>query len=102
MRLHHTLLFLVVIVGSSFAQDLQPVAARLAAQNALFEDQYQSDLRNSPERATAYGDYRYNDKLAEYSLEAIGWRHKTDEDFLARLRTIPTAGFPDQDLLSHD
>ncbi len=27
---------------------------------------------------------------------------KTDEDFLARLRTIPTAGFPDQDLLSHD
>lgn len=71
-------------------------------QNALFEEQYETDLRNFPERATAYGDYRYNDKLAEYSLDAIARRHKTDEDFLARLEAIPTTGFSDQDQLSHD
>jgi uncharacterized protein (DUF885 family) len=96
------ILLLLISLAPAFAQAPTPVADRLAAQNALFEEQYQSDLRYSPERATAYGDYRYNDKLAEYSLAAIAQRHKTDEDFLARLEAIPSAGFSDQDQLSHD
>ena len=102
MRLHQSLFLLVAVACSLFAQDLKPVADRLAAQNNLFEEQYETDLRNFPERATAYGDYRYNDKLAEYSLNAISQRHKTDETFLARLEAILTTGFSDQDQLSHD
>ncbi len=102
MRLHQSLFFLVAVAGYVFAQKLDTVADRLAAQNALFEEQYESDLRNFPERATAYGDYRYNDKLAEYSLDAIARRHKTDVDYLARLEAIPSAGFSAQDQLSHD
>ena len=102
MRLQQSLFLLVAIVGSVFAQNLKPVADRLAAQNALFEEQYESDLRNFPERATAFGDYRYNDKLAEHSLAAIAQRHQTDQAFLTRLEAIPTAGFSDQDHLSHD
>jgi uncharacterized protein (DUF885 family) len=102
MRLPQSLLLLVAVSSIVFAQDLKPVADRLAAQNALFEEQYESDLRNFPERATAYGDYRYNDKLAEYSLEGIAQRHKTDAAFLAGLKAIPSAGFSDQDQLSHD
>jgi uncharacterized protein (DUF885 family) len=86
----------------SFAQDLKPVAERLAAQNELFDEQYESDLKNFPERATAFGDYRYNDKLTDHSLAAIQLRHQTDVDFLNRLNSIPTTGFPDQDQLSHD
>ena len=102
MRLRPSLFFLAALVGSAFAQNLKPLAGRLAAQNALFEEQYESDLRNFPERATAYGDYRYNDKLAEYSLDAIAQRHKTDEAFLTQLEAIPSIGFSDQDQLSHD
>jgi uncharacterized protein (DUF885 family) len=102
MRIPKSLLFVIAVAGSIFAQDLKPVADRLAAQNALFEEQYESDLRNFPERATAFGDYRYNDRLAEYSLEAIAQRHQTDESFLARLAAISSAGFSDQDQLSHD
>src|SRR5437879_10104536 len=102
MRLHQSLFFLVAIVSSGFAQNLKPVADRLAVQNAVFEEQYESDLRNFPERATAFGDYRYNDKLADYSLDAITKRHKTDVAFLTRLQAIPTAGFSDPDQLSHD
>src|SRR6202021_32009 len=67
-----------------------------------FEEQYETDLRNFPERATAYGDYRYNDKLADYSLAAIAQRHQADEAFLARLEAIPTTSFSDLDQLSHD
>jgi len=96
------LLSLLALVGPICAQVLQPVADRLAAQNAVFDEQYESDLRNFPERATAFGDYRYNDKLADYSLDAIAKRQKTDETFLSRLEAIPTTGFSDQDQLSHD
>src|SRR5579863_1657809 len=102
MRYPLSLFFLIALAVSLFAQNPKPVADRLAAQNALFEEQYEADLRNFPERATSYGDYRYNDKLGEYSLDAIAHRHKTDEDFLARLEAIPTTGFSDQDQLSHD
>src|SRR5260370_41264977 len=102
MRPYQSLLFLVAVAGTIFAQNLKPVADHLAAQNAIFEEQYESDLRNFPERATAFGDYRYNDKLADYSLGAISQRHKTDQAFLTRLEAIPTIGFSDQDQLSHD
>ncbi|HEV2961786.1 MAG TPA: DUF885 domain-containing protein [Candidatus Angelobacter sp.] len=102
MRLRQSLLFVIIVVGIVFAQNLKPVAGRLAEQNALFDEQYESDLRNFPERATSFGDYRYNDKLGEYSLDAIARRHKTDEAFLKRLEAIPTADFTDQDQLSHD
>jgi uncharacterized protein (DUF885 family) len=77
------------------------VESRLAAQNALFEEQYQADLKANPERATSYGDYRYNDRLDDYSLAASGDEHARDEAFLARLQAIATAGFPEQDRLSH-
>ena len=79
-----------------------PLATRLAAQNALFEEQYETSLKASPERATAYGDYRYNDKLTDVSLAAIASREATNEAFLARLKAIPTNGFVEQDVLSHD
>ena len=102
MRIYRSLFILLVIAGSAFGQNLKPVADRLAAQNTLFDEQYESDLRDFPERATAFGDYRYNDKLAEYSIEAIAKRDDTDRNFLARLQAIPTTGFSDQDQLSHD
>jgi uncharacterized protein (DUF885 family) len=76
--------------------------SRVAAQNALFEEQYQSDLKAHPERASAYGDYRYNDQLDDYSLAGIESQHARDELFLARLKAIPTGGFSAQDSLSHE
>jgi uncharacterized protein (DUF885 family) len=110
MRIHKGFLWaavLVVVAGvvagvSLCAEKDDRVAERVAAQNAIFEEQYETDLRNFPERATSYGDYRYNDKLADYSLAAIAERHKTDDAFLAKLAAISTTGFADQDQLSHD
>ena len=95
-------ILLLLIAAPSFAQNLKPVAERLTAQNTLFDEQYESDLRNVPERATAFGDYRYNDKLTDHSLAAIQQRHQTDVDFLKRLQVIATTGFSDQDQLSHE
>src|ERR1700691_6659501 len=69
------------------------VESRVAAQNSLFKDYYQSELKAHPERATAFGDYRYNDRLEEVSLAEIKSQHDSDESFLARLQAIPTQGF---------
>jgi uncharacterized protein (DUF885 family) len=85
----------------SFAAAPDSVASRLAAQNALFEEQYQADLKASPQTATAYGDYRYNDKLDDASMAEVEREHATDEKFLARLNAISTTGFGEQDILSH-
>src|SRR5947209_11453455 len=99
---HPKILFLLLTISVfTFAQNQKSVSTRLAAQNALFEEQYESDLRNFPERATSSGDYRFNDKLGDHSLAAIQQRHKTDAAFLKRLEAISTGGFSDQDKLSH-
>jgi uncharacterized protein (DUF885 family) len=80
----------------------KPVQSRLDAQNALFEEQYQSDLSRRPERATAVGDFRYNDRLNDYSPAFAIKQHEIDEAFRRRLAAISTAGFGEQDALSHD
>jgi uncharacterized protein (DUF885 family) len=86
---------------SALAQSA-PTATRLSAQNALFEEWYEAGLKANPLLATAYGDYRYNDRLGDKSLAEIARREKEDEAYLARLRAISTDGFAEQDELSHE
>ena len=102
MRTTKLLVLLLAAACSCLAQDSKPVADRLAAQSALFDEYYENELRNFPERATAFGDYRYNDQLADYSLAAIAKRDKSNRDYLARIQAISSTGFSDQDQLSHD
>src|ERR1700730_15884408 len=88
--------------GASLNSAAVSVEARVATQNSLFEEYYQSELKAHPERATAYGDYRYNDRLDEYSLAAINDQNARDRSFLERLEAIPTKGLSEQDALSHE
>ena len=88
--------------GTSFGATQASVESRVVSQNLLFEEYYQSELKAHPERATAYGDYRYNDRLDEYSLAAIKRQHANDQGFLERLEAVPTNGFSEQDTLSHE
>ena len=92
---------LALCTAASFAQT-PSVATRLASQNELFAQQYQSDLDLSPELATQMGDYRHNDLLSDYSLAGQARSHAADESFLTRFKAISTAGFSEQDQLSHD
>jgi uncharacterized protein (DUF885 family) len=92
----------VALVCPVVVAQAAPVADRVAQQNALFEEYYRATLKNFPERATAFGDYRYNNLLAQYSLRAIADQHAQSDAFLARLEKIATEGMSDQDLLSHE
>src|SRR6202795_137182 len=102
MRNYLSFIFLLAVAVSVSGQDAKPTGDRVAAQNAIFDDYYESELGNFPERATAFGDYRYNDKLDDYSLDGVMQHHKTDQSFLARIQAISPTGFADQDQLSHD
>jgi len=84
------------------SQPAKSVAARLADQNALFKEQFESDMRASPESETARGDYRDNALLDDYSLAASTKQNAVDRAYRAKLEAISTEGFPEQDRLSHD
>jgi uncharacterized protein (DUF885 family) len=84
------------------APAVSSAASRLAAQNALFEESWQTNLKLSPTMATAIGDYRYNDQLGDNSLAAVARRHDINAGYLTRIKAISTVGFGEEERTSHD
>ena len=76
------------------------VATRVAALNALLDEQWQYTLKNTPEFATTLGDLRYNDRWSDASLAHQAADHQATEDFLKRFQAIDTRGFADSDKLN--
>ncbi len=98
-------LFAVMVLAGGAAsgadQGNASVAERVAQQNALFDEYFENGLKNSPERATLIGDYRYNALLSDASLARVERQHEENEAFLARLVAIPTDGMSETDRMSH-
>jgi uncharacterized protein (DUF885 family) len=95
--------FLFLTCGAPLsAKNAGSVQDRVAAQNALFDQYYEEELKTHPQMATAYGDYRYNDRMNDYSLAGVEAEYQRDQSYLTRLKAIPTSGFPEQDKLSHE
>ena len=101
MRIHAILLTSLLLLTAA-APPPEPVDARLAKQKALFADYWETNLKLNPTLATLVGDYRYNDKLGDYSLAGIRRRHEINEEFLKRIKAISPAGFGEEDRTSHD
>ncbi|SEG68657.1 Uncharacterized conserved protein, DUF885 familyt [Bryocella elongata] len=78
-----------------------PVAERVKAQNALFDEVYKNRLKSNPMMATSQGDYSQNDQLGDFSLAHIVAEHKESDGYLARIRAISPAGMSADDLLNH-
>ena len=91
-----------VCAVQAWGQVAGAAAAQVKAQDALFAEQFESDLRLNPLEATAIGDYRFNDQLGDFSLAGARVQHAADRDFLAKLKAIATDGMGEQDKLSHE
>lgn len=91
---------LLLLSTAAFAAD--SVEERLAKQNALFAESWETNLKLNPTQATAVGDYRYNDKLGDFSLVAVMKRQEINNDFLKRIKAISPEGFSEEDRTSHD
>ena len=57
-------------------------------------------MYESPFAATYFGDYRYNDKLDDFSPADVLRQAEASKGFLARLDAIDTSGFPEQEQLN--
>src|SRR5258708_18068671 len=95
-------LLLIAVSTAAQTRPASSVDARLAAQNKLFEEFWEKNLELSPTQATAVGDYRYNDKLGDYTLAAAENRHKLNAAFLARIKAISAEGFSEEERTSPD
>jgi uncharacterized protein (DUF885 family) len=93
---------LVVLIGSalSAAQTAPTLEARRKALNNLLAEQWEYNLRTSPLYASSLGDKRWNDKLDDFSQEAIDKDLVETQRFLTRFEAIDTTGFPQHEVLN--
>lgn len=90
--------------GSLAQNSISPSTAESRRQQLLtcFDDEWQYELRTSPEWATVIGDRRYNDRLSDRSSESAQSEVEQERKFLARFEAIDSTGFSPQDALSRD
>ncbi len=67
---------------------------------ALFDEEWEYELRTQPEFATALGDKRYNDKLRDSSSTFYQSDVEQKRKFLARFEAIDPTGMDAQETLS--
>ena len=70
--------------------------------DALFEEDWQWTLRNHPERATALGDHRFDDRWTDNSNAAIEQREAHAREMLDRVQRIPRDQLTGVDRVSSD
>lgn len=86
-------------LAPQFAMVNQP-AREQAKFDRLLAEEWEYELRESPETATSIGDYRYNDRWSDLSLEHVEQQKKDLYEWLARFEQLPTAEFSEQEKLS--
>jgi uncharacterized protein (DUF885 family) len=74
--------------------------ARRKALSDLLHEQWEYTMRTSPLYASILGDKRYNDKLDDFSQQAIDDDLEQTRRFLGRFEAIDTSGFPEQEVLN--
>jgi uncharacterized protein (DUF885 family) len=78
-------------------------AAQAAGQlDALFAEEWERGLRESPESASQFGDTRFNDRWTDRSLAAIQAVEAEDRAALQRLHAIDRAGLTPEQALNYD
>ena len=93
---------LIVVLSLPFAKaQNQTLESRRAQLKQLLADQWEYELKENPERATAIGDYRYNDRWGDNSLAHVQQQKRDLQDWLAKFEAVNTAGFAEQEKLSH-
>jgi uncharacterized protein (DUF885 family) len=106
MRLLHPAVWFSISVlifslaSSAHGSDAQTLEARRQQLNKLIAEEWEYELRESPELATVIGDYRYNDRWSDISLAHVTQTKKDLQTWLARFEAVDTTGFPEQERLN--
>ena len=95
-------LTLLLIGDLTHAYGAGDIAQRTEKLNALIAEQWQYTMEQSPEFATAVGDYRYNNRWSDMSLAHVRADRRATERFLHRFMEVSTDGLAEQDRLNHE
>jgi uncharacterized protein (DUF885 family) len=105
MRKFVLLLMTLLFVAPTLCADELSASSldkRLKALNDLIAEQWEYNLRTSPEFATFLGDKRYNDKSSDNSAAAARVDNEENKKFLRRFEAIDTRGFSEQEQLNKE
>jgi uncharacterized protein (DUF885 family) len=104
MRSLICLLIAAMLIPATFAAPNPPadLEARRKALNDLLHEQWEYIMSKNPIYASILGDKRYNDKLDDFSQQAIDDNLVQIRRFLDRFEGIDTAGFPEQEVLNKE
>lgn len=97
------LIFVTTVLAMAIAAhgaDTSPVATRQQQFKQLLADEWEYEMRESPETATQIGDYRYNDRFSDISLAHVQQQEEVVQDWLLRFESVNTDGFSEQEKLS--
>ncbi len=70
--------------------------------HALFDDEWEWAMKKFPPMATYFGDYRWNDQLGSFGLEALERNNKHDFVVLEKIKQIDRSRLSDQDKVNYD
>ena len=93
-------LILALTLASVRGADTSSIDARRQQLKQLVAEEWEYELRESPEQATFVGDYRYNDRWSDSSLAHIPQYKQDNQKWLAQFEAVDTAGFPEQEKLN--
>ena len=93
-------LILALTLASVRGADTSSIDARRQQLKQLVAEEWEYELRESPEQATFVGDYRYNDRWSDSSLAHIPQYKQDNQKWLAQFEAVNTAGFPEQEKLN--
>ena len=93
---------IVILAGAAnlSAQSNTSLDARRTRLRDALQAEWEYTLRTQPEFATYVGDTRYNDRLGDYSAEAIAKDLEHNKQQLKLFEAIDTTGFPDDEALN--
>jgi uncharacterized protein (DUF885 family) len=102
MRFLICLLAVAMLILATVAAANPPadIEARRKALNDLLHERWEYTMRTSPIYASILGDKRYNDKVDDFSQQAIADDLEQTRRFLDRFEAIDTASFPEQEALN--
>src|SRR5713101_7678172 len=80
--------------------DAKLIDARRQELKQLLADEWEYELRESPELGTIIGDYRYNDRWSDVSPAHVARQKQDFQKWLTRFEAIDPTGFPEQEKLN--
>lgn len=103
MTMRQTLLLLLALCFAGQAAAASPRQDKAArALHALFAEEWERGLRESPESASYNGDTRYDDRWSDLSPAAVARRDAATREALRRLQAIDAAALSPADRLHRD